>query len=135
MNYRLFGTASILMVIAVVLGALGAHALERHLSPAMLSSFETGVRYQIYHALSLLLMAAVYAKFPAPQIRLSVRLMLAGILCFSGSIFAFAIGHLVDVPVSEYLWWVTPLGGLLFLASWIVLFTSSLSIRNKRDKY
>jgi len=127
MNYKLFATAAILMSIAVILGALGAHALERHLPSQLLQSFETGVRYLIYHGISLLVIATVYSRFTVSQIKLSVRLMLAGVFCFSGSIFAFAIGHVIHLNISSWLWWITPLGGLLLISSWIVLFMAALS--------
>lgn len=122
MNYSLFRAGALLMALAVVLGALGAHALERVLSSDILESFETGVRYHIYHSLALLILSAIYQKLPKQITSWAVRTIIAGMICFSGSIYIFAFGHIFDVRLAGYLWWVTPLGGLLLIAGWLILF-------------
>ena len=93
MNKTIVGTGSGLGLLAVVLGALGAHALRDQISPASLESYQTGVQYQLYHALFLLFLGLT-EKLPAPA-----RTALTG----------------VDFgPIG----WVTPLGGLFFIAGW-----------------
>lgn len=98
-----------LMLIDVALGAFGAHALKNRLSPEMLAVFETGVRYQAYHALALLLLAALRGPDRAGWC------FLAGIVLFSGSLYALALTG------ARWLGAITPLGGLLFLAGWLFL--------------
>jgi uncharacterized membrane protein YgdD (TMEM256/DUF423 family) len=99
--------------VSVAAGAFAAHALKQRLSSDMLAVFETGARYQMYHAFGLLavgLLAAVGR--PAP---LAGWLMLAGILLFSGSLYALALSGVGKLGA------ITPLGGLCFLAAWIAL--------------
>jgi uncharacterized membrane protein YgdD (TMEM256/DUF423 family) len=100
----------------VALGAFGAHALKTRLSPDMLAVFETGVRYQMYHALAILIVAAAIGQLG------SIRLLnvagwsfTVGILLFSGSLYALSLS---DIRI---LGAVTPFGGLLFLLGWICL--------------
>lgn len=114
------------MATAIVLGAFGAHALQAKLSEAQLLSFETGVKYQIYHALGFLILAFNCEKLDARTCKLASGLMLAGLTCFSGSIYIFTLGHLIGQSFSSLLWWVTPLGGLLLIISWLVLIKAGL---------
>lgn len=97
------------MFLAVVLGAFGAHALKNRLTPDMLAVFETGVKYQIYHALALLLLAALRGPNKAAWC------FSAGIVIFSGSLYILALTGVRKWGA------VTPIGGLLFLAGWLIL--------------
>ncbi len=110
-------TAALLALTAVVLGALGAHALEEKLDPAQLESFKTGVRYQMWHALALLLLPALPLNKGKNQI---AWLWTLGILLFSGSIYLLSTRLLHGWPVA-WLGPVTPVGGLLFMAGWLLL--------------
>ena len=110
--------ASIFGVLAIILGAFGAHALKSSLSDASLTSFETGVRYQMYHAIVLLFVNS-YSKFSLQQIQKMNRLFVLGVLFFSGSIYAITFG----VPAS-YIWFITPLGGLFFITGWTLMLFS-----------
>ena len=102
---------------AVILGAFGAHALKEKLSVNAFQSFETAVRYQMYHVL-VLLFVNIFAGFTSKfKNRLTV-VFLIGILFFSGSIYAMT---LAGVPAKS-IWFVTPLGGLLLMAGWGMLF-------------
>lgn len=97
------------MFLAVGLGAFGAHALKSRLSPEMLAIFETGVKYQVYHALALLLLAALRGPGKAAWC------FTAGIVIFSGSLYLLAL-------TGTRKWGaVTPIGGLLFLVGWLIL--------------
>jgi uncharacterized membrane protein YgdD (TMEM256/DUF423 family) len=107
---------SVLGFLGVAFGAFGAHALRARLSVEMLGVFETGVRYQMYHVFAVLLVAAAIGN--AGNARLLVIagwLFVAGILLFSGSLYALALTG------SRGLGAITPIGGLLFLAGWAVL--------------
>ncbi len=101
--------------LGVLAGAFGAHALKNQLSSDMLQVFETGARYQMYHALALLACALVAGRRERPLAIWAGRLFLAGTVLFSGSLYAVV---LLDQP---QLGLVTPVGGLLLLAGWLVL--------------
>lgn len=107
--------------VAVAFGALGAHALREMLDPKALTSFETGVRYQFYHALALFITSFAYGQRPEPLFRWAGRLFIAGIFCFSGSIYLLSTRELFGAGQLSWLGPVTPLGGLLFLAAWLLL--------------
>jgi uncharacterized membrane protein YgdD (TMEM256/DUF423 family) len=119
---RLFLSAGAFFAgLGVMLGAFGAHALEGRVTPARIEVFETGVRYQMYHALGLLALAWLSSAWPSWQITWSGYLFIAGILIFSGSLYILV---LTDTP---WLGAVTPLGGLSLIAGWILLLWAAVS--------
>jgi uncharacterized membrane protein YgdD (TMEM256/DUF423 family) len=101
--------------VAVGAGAFGAHALRARLSPDLLAVFETGARYQMYHALGLLAVAWAATRWPGPWPVRAGWLFLAGTVLFSGSLYALALTGV------RWLGAVTPLGGVAFLAGWLCL--------------
>ncbi|MFN2572037.1 MAG: DUF423 domain-containing protein [Gemmatimonadales bacterium] len=102
--------------LAVAAGAFGAHALRARLPPDQLAVFETGARYQMYHALALLAVAWAAARWPeTAAIRAAGWLFVGGTLLFSGSLYLLAMTGL------RWLGAITPLGGLLFLGGWAAL--------------
>ncbi|MBI4423277.1 MAG: DUF423 domain-containing protein [Elusimicrobia bacterium] len=103
------------MLLAVALGAFGAHALRGRLGEDLLAVFETGVRYQAYHALALLALAAWLTHSPSRAASIAALCFIGGIIVFSGSLYALALTGVKRWGA------VTPLGGLLFLAGWAVL--------------
>jgi uncharacterized membrane protein YgdD (TMEM256/DUF423 family) len=101
--------------VGVAAGAFGAHGLKSRLGEDLLAVFETGVRYQMYHAFGLFAAAWAYARWPGSLAAASGWLFLAGTLVFSGSLYALSLtGH-------RWLGAVTPVGGLAFLAGWLCL--------------
>jgi uncharacterized membrane protein YgdD (TMEM256/DUF423 family) len=106
---------------SVILGALGSHALKKVLPPDSLVSFETGVRYQMYHALALILFAFIHRINPLRFFNSICILMISGICLFSISIYLLATQSVSHFNFS-FLGPVTPVGGLLLIFSWI-LFT------------
>ena len=113
--------------IAVAAGAFGAHALKRRLPEDLLPVFETGARYQMYHALALVAVGLWLAKFPAPEVASPVRwgglLFVAGTVLFSGSLYALALSGV------RVLGAITPVGGLCFLGGWLALFVAAWRMR------
>jgi uncharacterized membrane protein YgdD (TMEM256/DUF423 family) len=108
--------------LGVTLGAFGAHALKSRLSSDMLAVFETGVRYQMYHALAVLIVAAAISNLGnARLLVLSGWLFIAGVLLFSGSLYALVFTGVGTLGA------ITPLGGLLFLAGWACLVIFALT--------
>ena len=102
--------------VAVALGAIGAHALKNRLSPKMASVYHTGSQYHLYHALGLMLVGLMALQLPESMlIPWSAGLMLAGTVLFSGSLYLLAITS------KGWLGAVTPVGGLLLIAAWLVL--------------
>ena len=98
---------------AVALGAFGAHALKTRLSAEMLAVWRTGIEYHFYHALGLLAVGWVAAQLPESMLlKWSGWLMLAGIVLFSGSLYALALSG------ERWLGAITPIGGMAFLAAW-----------------
>ncbi len=111
--YKNLTITSVLGITAVILGAFGAHALKTKLSPEAIQSFETAVRYQFLHVL-LLLFVNTYNEFSSKQKNSVSWFLIAGILLFSGSIYAI---YLLGVPAKS-IWFVTPLGGVLLIVGW-----------------
>jgi uncharacterized membrane protein YgdD (TMEM256/DUF423 family) len=101
--------------LAVTLGAFGAHGLRGRLTPDMLAVFETGVRYHLYHALALILVSLVMGRMSGWLIHAAGWCFVAGIVLFSGSLYALALSGVAILGV------VTPLGGVAFLAGWACL--------------
>jgi len=101
--------------LAVAAGAFGAHLLRGHLSPDLLAVFDTGARYQMYHALGLLAVAAASARWPTPLVRTAGWLFVVGTVLFSGSLYVLALTGTRGFGA------VTPFGGLCLLAGWASL--------------
>jgi uncharacterized membrane protein YgdD (TMEM256/DUF423 family) len=101
--------------LAVTFGAFGSHSLKAILAPDMLAVFETGVRYQMYHALALLVVGWTVHQYPQASFHVAGWLFVAGILLFSGSLYVLVLSGV------RWLGAITPLGGVLFLVGWGVL--------------
>ena len=120
MNKKILVLGSILGLLAVVIGAFAAHGLKPKISTSSLQTFETGVRYQMYHALLLLFVGNMDSILDKTK-RILFYLVGFGVLLFSGSIYCLATNSLTGFDFSV-IGFVTPLGGLLLIASWAVLF-------------
>ena len=107
-----FAIGSIFGGLGVALGAFGAHSLRDHLSVRQLEIFETGVRYQMYHALALLALAWAIDRWPRRNLHTAAALLIAGTIVFSGSLQLLA---LTDV---RWLGMVTPVGGVMLILGW-----------------
>lgn len=106
-------------LLSVVLGAFGAHALKKVISVEKLISFETGVRYQMYAALFLLIVGYIL-KFETPSEKWISILMIAGTFIFSVTIYLLAFSEVAAIP-TKIIGPLTPLGGLLMIISWAML--------------
>ncbi len=104
----------------IVLGALGAHALKALLTAEQVASFETGVRYQLYHALFLLLIGLFQKTSSLQGLHVVRNLTVAGVLAFSVSIYLLNLQDIIGVNLS-FLGPITPIGGLLLIAAWLLL--------------
>ena len=118
MNKRLLITGSVLGFLGVVIGAFGAHGLEKFLDADALATFETGVKYQMYHALLMLLVAS-FALSEKTKKTLHI-LILAGVILFSGSIYGLATNVLTNFDFTT-IGMITPIGGTLLIIAWGLL--------------
>ncbi len=112
-------------LLAVIFGAFGAHALKKKLTPELLQSFETGVKYQMYHAIVLLVLG-FNLSFDKPLDAWIVNSFIFGTLLFSFSIYALCLGA-AKGNKPRFLGPVTPIGGLLLVAGWALLLYSFVS--------
>lgn len=107
--------------LGVGLGAFGAHGLRGRLSPEMLAVFETGVRYQMYHALAILLVASLVGRLDGGRLLSAAGwAFTAGVAVFSGSLYALALTGITVLGA------ITPIGGLAFLVGWVCLAWAAL---------
>ena len=107
--------AIVFAALCVIIGAMGAHALKGILSEELLNTYETAVRYQFYHSLALAFAGVVYYVFPSVWVRRATWAFITGIVLFSGSLYVLALTGL-HLAV-----WVTPVGGVCFIAGWVLL--------------
>lgn len=120
--------ASILGLLAVVLGAFGAHALKEILTASEIASYETAVRYQFYHVFALLFVNS-YQSFSKKQRNSISILFFIGILLFSGSIYLIQL-----TPITaKQIWFVTPLGGLFLILGWLLMVVNLLKNNAKKS--
>ena len=115
-------------VVAIGLGALGAHSLKGILTPEQLKSFETGSEYHIYHTIALLLLVALSNTLSKKTIKATSLLWGSGIVLFSGSIYLLATREVLGIDSwTVFLGPITPIGGLCFIAGWAMLAIAGVS--------
>lgn len=119
MNTKSISIGALFGMIAIILGAFGAHALKKVLLPEQLITFETGVRYQMYHALFLLFIG-MSTDLSAKTKNIITYLVVFGIILFSGSIYLLATNTLTSFDF-KVIGFITPIGGLLLVLAWAVL--------------
>lgn len=110
---------AVLGALAVALGAFGAHALKQRVSEAAVNIFETGVRYQFYHVIALLLVAVIYKDFGNRWTTVSGWFFIVGILLFSGSLYLLTFIKAAEKTQYNWVGAITPLGGVAFIAGWV----------------
>lgn len=128
MDKKIISTGAILGMVAIILGAFGAHALKKVLTIEELSTFETGVKYQMYHALFLLFIGVMTGLSQKAK-KIIYNLVVLGIIFFSGSIYLLATNRLTPFDF-KIIGFVTPIGGLLLISSWGTLL---LNYNNKKS--
>ena len=129
--HLLFG--SFFCFTAVILGAFGAHALKEVLQPEQLTSFETGVRYQMFHALVLLMLALKGHSFHLKYEKQIVTFFGLGILLFSFSIYLLNLQHLLGLQL-RWLGPITPIGGTLLIIGWALMFADATQLITKKKQ-
>lgn len=114
-NQKILFAGASFMALAVILGAFGAHALKTQLSPEMMQVYKTGIEYQFYHALGLLLIGSIGFQIESKWLRWSAIFLGTGIILFSGSLYVLSLTGIKVIGA------ITPVGGLSFVAGWIFL--------------
>ena len=128
MNKQIILTASFFGLIAVILGAFGAHGLEGKISEYHIGTWKTANQYQFYHTLALLFLST-FSRAKNASIRLSFIAFTLGIVLFSGSLYLLSVRSLIGLEEWTWLGPITPLGGLCFIVGWVGLFVAA--VRNR----
>lgn len=130
--------AAFLGALTVALGAFGAHALKAVLSPAALITYETAVRYQMYHVVALLITGVLMNKAASPKqqklLRKAGLFFIDGIVLFSGSLYFIVAKPFLGIEGLPWVGVITPMGGLLWMVAWVLLALSQLpSVENSKS--
>ena len=131
MHKKFITTGALLGAIAVALGAFGAHGLKKIVPAETVQTFQTGVQYQMYHALALLLTGLLYEKCSQKFVRTAGVLFIAGIILFSGSLYLLTAGKAAGTASLDKAGIITPFGGVAFIAGWLFLF---LAVMRKSER-
>ncbi|MEI9808623.1 MAG: DUF423 domain-containing protein [Bacteroidota bacterium] len=123
-NHLIAGSLS--GAIAVALGAFGAHGLKKIVPAETVATFQTGVQYQMYHSLALILVAVLSDKFSNKWMKWAGACFIAGIILFSGSLYLLTALKATDKVGLDSVGIITPFGGLFFIAGWLFLFLGAI---------
>ncbi len=127
MDRKIIATAAFLGFTGIILGAFGAHGLQKIVEAKDVATFETGVRYQIYHALFLLFVGST--PLIADKAKKAILwLTVAGVVLFSFSIYLLALNSKLPFDFRPF-GWITPIGGLLLIGAWIILFLNIVKLK------
>ncbi len=129
MNKTFLSAGALSGIIAVMLGAFGAHGLKKIASADEIDVFKTGVQYQMYHTLALLIVAIVYDRLQNNWVKWAGYLFSMGIIFFSGSLYLITGLKAYEKTVPVVVGIITPIGGLVFILGWISLLVGSLTKR------
>lgn len=127
MERKITSVASLMGMTAIILGAFGAHALKKQLSVEQLTAFETGVKYQMYHALFLLFLG-LNSLLDEKAKKMVFQLVIFGVIFFSGSIYLLTTKAITGVDF-KFIGIVTPIGGALLILAWGILFWNICKVK------
>ncbi len=122
MNKKFFRAACLLLALAVVFGAFGAHALKSRLASNSLQAWQTGVQYHFIHAIGMLVVSSIATGnfFHEKRLKMALLFHVIGIALFSGSLYLLAIQSLIGGVGLNWLGPITPIGGVFFIAGWLM---------------
>lgn len=129
MNKSILIKAAVFGVIAVIGGAFGAHALKAVLTAEHLTSFNTGVRYQLVHAVVLLVLFLLKDRFNLKQFKIAATLIFWGVILFSGSIYLLTIKNIIGVEWLKFAGPITPIGGTLIIIGWVFIIVGGMKVK------
>jgi uncharacterized membrane protein YgdD (TMEM256/DUF423 family) len=121
MNNSVIKTAAFIGMLAVILGAFGAHTLKTLLTPEQLDVFKTAVLYQFFHVMALLVVGLLQWRADNNLLKWAAYLFVVGIILFSGSLYVITACHVMQVNFPKILGPITPIGGVSFIAGWLLL--------------
>ena len=124
MNKSFLKIAAFMGALTVIFGAFAAHAIKSRVNAETLAVFETGVRYQMYHVFAIFLVGIIYKEFPFKSMIWAGNLFLAGIILFSGSLYALTFFKANGYESMNWLGAVTPFGGTCFIVGWSLILRS-----------
>jgi len=117
--FLILGT--LLAALSVALGAFGAHGLKKLVDADTIGIYQTGVQYQMYHALALIAVGILAQRFESAFLNYAGFFFIGGIVCFSGSLYLLSSFRAMNKAVPGFVYPITPLGGILFILGWILL--------------
>lgn len=126
MQKLFLGLGTFLAGLGVILGAFGAHGLKKLVGPETVATYQTGVQYQMYHAFALLIVGILYDRLPNSLLNYAGALFITGIVLFSGSLYLLASLKAMNKVGLSGVGIITPIGGLFFIAGWILLLVAVL---------
>ncbi|RYY89423.1 MAG: DUF423 domain-containing protein [Chitinophagaceae bacterium] len=126
MQKTFLSLGAILAGLGVILGAFGAHKLKTLVGPDVVSTYQTGVQYQMYHAFALIITGILWERMPSGALNTAGWCFLTGIVLFSGSLYLLASLKAMDKVGLSGIGIITPIGGLFFIAGWIALLAGML---------
>ncbi len=124
MNKRFLKIAAFIGALTIIFGAFAAHAIKSRVNVETLSVFETGVRYQMYHVFAIFFVGIIYKDFPLKYLIWAGNLFLAGIILFSGSLYALTFFRANGYDNMNWLGAITPFGGICFIVGWSLIVLS-----------
>jgi uncharacterized membrane protein YgdD (TMEM256/DUF423 family) len=131
MNRTFLIAASLFGALGVALGAFGAHGLKKITTDNdILHGFQTGTEYQLYHALALLAVAILYDKFSGNAMKWAGYSFIAGVVLFSGSLYLLTFLKIQESSAVKFAGPITPLGGVCFIAGWVLLLIAVIQKKN-----
>lgn len=130
---RMLTTLAITGILAVSIGAFGAHGLKPRLTSAQLNTFNTGVNYHFYHLLAMSFSYLLYLYSNNNWVRIGFWSFLVGIVLFSGSLYLLSIRELIDLTNYKWLGPLTPIGGVCFIFGWLSIMISAYASKNISD--
>jgi len=133
-TYIIITQGAILVSLAVIIGAFGAHGLKPHLTAYQLDIFETGNRYHFYHGLGVLALAPLANYLSANKLKITVTLLILGVLLFSGSLYLLATRELLGITNWKFLGPLTPIGGVFFIIGWSYLGWTTLHAKKNHEQ-
>jgi uncharacterized membrane protein YgdD (TMEM256/DUF423 family) len=135
MHKKFFAYGALSALVAVTIGAFGAHTLARYLKVEEVVSFKTGVEYQFYHSLGIILCGFFYKTYQRSVFKLAAILFFIGIVLFSGSIYLINLEKASSLTVPDWVNYTTPVGGVLFVSGWGILFLHFLMDYKPKDEF
>jgi len=130
MNKIYLSIGGLLLLLAVITGAFGAHLIENQLGPKAAGIFDTGVKYQFYHGLGIILVEVIRKDLQSRLLRFAIYSFVVGIICFSGSLYVLAFKDMMG-PAIQYVGPITPIGGLFFVIGWTLFIAGVLRAKPK----